>query len=109
MSFEGKQVVRMLLGAGAGDGKRINRVTNSGNTSLHFACTGQHAEVASLLQLYKPDVYATNSYGQTPVSLGKAFILNENKKSSIFTLPCFVEKFKSYVSSPFLCYVYKQG
>ncbi|CAK9213106.1 unnamed protein product [Sphagnum jensenii] len=64
------QVVRMLLGAGAGDGKRINRVTNSGNTSLHFACTGQHAEVASLLQLYKPDVYATNSYGQTPVSLG---------------------------------------
>jgi hypothetical protein len=25
--------------------------------------------VASLLQLYKPDVYATNSYGQTPVSL----------------------------------------
>jgi ankyrin repeat protein len=79
----------MLLGAGAGDGKRINRVTNSGNTSLHFACTGQHAEVASLLQLYKPDVYATNSYGQTPVSLGKASILKENKKSSIFTLPCF--------------------
>lgn len=79
----------MLLGTGAGDAKRINRVTNSGNTSLHFACTGQHAEVASLLQLYKPDVYATNSYGQTPVSLGKAFILKENKKSSIFTLPCF--------------------
>ncbi|KAG0578452.1 hypothetical protein KC19_4G023900 [Ceratodon purpureus] len=63
-------VVRALLGAGAGDGKRINRKTNSGNTPLHFACTGQHAEVAALLQLYKPDIYAANEYGQTPVSLG---------------------------------------
>jgi hypothetical protein len=35
------QVVRALLGAGAGDGKRINRKTNPGNTSLHFACSGQ--------------------------------------------------------------------
>lgn len=100
----------MLLGAGAGDGNRINRVTNSGNTSLHFACTGQHAEVASLLQLYKPDVYATNSYGQTPVSLGKASILKEILKSLLFlAFHSAVEKFKSYVSSPFLCYVYKQG
>jgi len=63
-------VVRALLGAGAGDGKRINRKTNPGNTSLHFTCSGNHAEIAALLQLYKPDVYAVNECGQTPISLG---------------------------------------
>ncbi|XP_024372464.1 uncharacterized protein [Physcomitrium patens] len=73
-------VVRALLCAGAGDGKRINRKTNSGNTPLHFACTGQHAEIAALLQLYKPDVYAVNEYGQTPVSLGLRNLVGKIEK-----------------------------
>ncbi|KAL3692097.1 hypothetical protein R1sor_005748 [Riccia sorocarpa] len=64
------EVVRVLLGLGAGDRKRINRQTETGNTALHLACTGHHAEVAALLQLYKPDEYRENSCGQTPVSLG---------------------------------------
>ncbi|KAL2621961.1 hypothetical protein R1flu_002166 [Riccia fluitans] len=64
------EVVRALLGLGAGDGKRINRQTKTGNTALHLACTGHHAEVAALLQLYKADEYRANLCGQTPVSLG---------------------------------------
>eukprot|EP00246_Nothoceros_aenigmaticus_P012455 TRINITY_DN3884_c0_g1_i2.p1 TRINITY_DN3884_c0_g1~~TRINITY_DN3884_c0_g1_i2.p1 ORF type:complete len:255 (+),score=31.06 TRINITY_DN3884_c0_g1_i2:152-916(+) len=63
-------MLRVLLNAGAGDGSRINRQTKSGNTALHFACSGQHPEVASMLFLYKPDVYAQNDYGQTPITLG---------------------------------------
>jgi hypothetical protein len=37
--------------------------------------SGNHAEIAALLQLYKPDVYAVNECGQTPISLGRMFFL----------------------------------
>jgi len=47
---------------------------NSIISNVDMIFSGQHAEVAALLQLYKPDVYAINEYGQTPVSLGEYFL-----------------------------------
>lgn len=49
-------------------------------THILSFCAGQHAKVAALLQLYKPDVYAVNEYGQTPVSLGTILFLVRLKR-----------------------------
>jgi ankyrin repeat protein len=76
--WSGSQVVRVLLGFGAGDGKRINRQNNAGNTALHLACLGHHAEVAYMLHLYNADEYLMNAYDQTSISLGELELSQPN-------------------------------
>ncbi|CAM6085134.1 unnamed protein product [Calypogeia fissa] len=74
------EVVRTLLGLGAGDGKRINHQNDAGNTALHLACLGHHAQVAAMLRIYKPDEYLMNAYDQTPISLGLRDLVDSVEK-----------------------------
>lgn len=69
--------------------------------------SGQHAEVADLLQLYKPDVYAINEYGQTPVSLGEYFLHFYNGRGCHFNL--LVSLVEPSLKLPLLLYLFCIG
>lgn len=55
-------VVRLLVNHGAS----IELADDNGNTSLHYACLGNHFELARFLLNTCADVFATNNLGKTP-------------------------------------------
>ena len=60
-------------------GANTDKANNLGYTSLHYAASQGHLEVAKLLMVYGADLNARTFYGQSPIDLAR----NEEMKQAI--------------------------
>lgn len=62
-------ILKLLLGAGAGAGADVNQVGYSARTCLHEACLISHLGMIKLILEKNPDVNARDVRGMTPLHL----------------------------------------